>query len=1225
MKKSIFPLCALLAPAAFAFVSADADSVTVARFPDANTVEVEAFIDISYRADGTAKERNESWTKILTEKGRRDERTQRIDYNRRTGTARFVSVGIVGTNGVERPVDFAASLKDTTDNSSVGANIYDPQDRQLVCSVPGLAVGETLHLVFEQEMTSPRVKDQWSNFELFESTQPLLRRTVRITAPAARPLRKIALRHPLGNVAYQTEPAADGGLVHTWCATNVPQAFPEPDMPPFYNEVQGLRVSTLASWPELSRWYWELCLPHLEKTNAAMTNLVERLGGDIPALFKFVSQEVRYMGLTLEDTSPGYEPHDVSLTFDNRYGVCRDKAALLVALLRLAGHDAYPVLINAGGKSDPEVPTTMFNHAIVAVRTPSSSPSTSPYTYTLMDPTDESSRDLYPSYLADCSYLVAHPQGETLRLTPVTPAEKNLLTVSVDGMLETDGSASAAVKIGFGGMNDTVFRHALLRKKPDVRRKLFERLAGACVPGAEILRLDIRPADLRDTGTDLAAELTVRLPELLLEGQTCRELTVPFLSPSLGLANWLFEGRTSLETRRFPLELSSTAAIEERVTLVLGEKLGAALSLPNEPAITGKYAFARSFAVTNGTLLATRSLAVSGVAFSTNEYAQLRENLKRVEARERIRPRFAPNALADADVRFRLLKTEVDCNGPDAWTVTNTVVREILTYDGKKRSAELKYPIHPAWKNVEIVSAVVSNRDGSVARLTPKEVNRLDSGWAAAAPRYPAGETLVVTLPRVEIGSVISTVVATTVTNAPASYYGSFLFDVTEPTDRLEVRVNDWHRVVDDPVRIPSEPRTPASSLWRDSVIISSNDFHRAAAVLRRAADVSSTTNFNSTLLAIRDWMAKYVKVVGPSLYELPLGEQLTDPEVVLKERYATRLDYVRTLCALLRGAGYEADVVFAANNAKEDIEIRQLNKFGKPNIRAYSLALCRVRVREGGFLWWGGELKKEYFLGTENEYTPIGATGYDRSDYFDPASGAFGMVSNVEDKYETKDEENAEFIVRENGAVDIAVKNLMFGAQVGAFRKKFAEILPEMRSRFYQSLLGDIAQAASATSELKTDTEGYPAETTFSCFVPDYATVDKDTISITLPPFNEVLPNLTGTVRETPIAVPATDPKVETVVVRFPEGYTEIEHLPEKILQWDEFLKCGIVSSEVSSEEKDGVLSVKIVRETLIPFGGFEQDKLMAGFLKDLRRQSSSRANRTITVRRGTRQAGAK
>ena len=73
------------------------------------------------------------------------------------------------------------------------------------------------------------------------------------------------------------------------------------------------------------------------------------------------------MGLTMEDTSPGYAPHDVDITFDNRYGVCRDKAGLLVAMLRLAGFKAFPVLIHVGAKLDPEVPQPFFNHAIVAV------------------------------------------------------------------------------------------------------------------------------------------------------------------------------------------------------------------------------------------------------------------------------------------------------------------------------------------------------------------------------------------------------------------------------------------------------------------------------------------------------------------------------------------------------------------------------------------------------------------------------------------------------------------------------------------------------------------------------------------------------------------------------------------------------------------------------------------------------------------------------------------
>jgi len=101
-------------------------------------------------------------------------------------------------------------------------------------------------------------------------------------------------------------------------------------------------------------------------------------------------------------------------------------------------------------------------------------------------------------------------------------------------------------------------------------------------------------------------------------------------------------------------------------------------------------------------------------------------------------------------------------------------------------------------------------------------------------------------------------------------------------------------------------------------VTISSNDFAKAAERLLPAVDVRPVAReeMPRDLKGIRDWMAKYVKVAGPSLYELPIEMQLTDPDVVLNERYATRLDYVRTMCALLRGAGYATDIVFAADDA---------------------------------------------------------------------------------------------------------------------------------------------------------------------------------------------------------------------------------------------------------------------------------------------------------------------
>ena len=119
--------------------------------------------------------------------------------------------------------------------------------------------------------------------------------------------------------------------------------------------LQRLFVSTLPDWAAVSKWYWDLSQPHLDATTPEMKQKVKELTAGaqtdmdkIKALFYFVSNKIRYMGITPEKDRPGFEPHDVCITFDKKYGVCRDKAALLVSMLRLAGLNAYPVLVSVG-------------------------------------------------------------------------------------------------------------------------------------------------------------------------------------------------------------------------------------------------------------------------------------------------------------------------------------------------------------------------------------------------------------------------------------------------------------------------------------------------------------------------------------------------------------------------------------------------------------------------------------------------------------------------------------------------------------------------------------------------------------------------------------------------------------------------------------------------------------------------------------------------------------
>ena len=170
---------------------------------------------------------------------------------------------------------------------------------------------------------------------------------------------------------------------------------------------------------------------------------------------------------------------------------------------------------------------------------------------------------------------------------------------------------------------------------------------------------------------------------------------------------------------------------------------------------------------------------------------------------------------------------------------------------------------------------------------------------------------------------------------------------------------------------------------------------------------------------------------------------QITPPERVLDERYATRLDYVRTLCALLRGAGFEADVVLAADDGNEPDAVKRRIRYEKPNVRAFSSALCRVTLRKGGFLCFGGE-KRTYFVGTENQYAPLGPTAWEGDGYFDPETGEFGVVTVPDPAFADFTSEKSEYDIRPDGSVDLTVVNEIAGSGIGAFRVIDTEESPD-------------------------------------------------------------------------------------------------------------------------------------------------------------------------------------
>ena len=343
--------------------------------------------------------------------------------------------------------------------------------------------------------------------------------TYEIHAPADHPLQRIALRDEVpGTVKHSLQTNADNTLTYQWEINDVPRMFDESAMPPYEMVLQRLPVSTAPDWPSISKWYWNLSQSHLaaitpemKQTNAVLTADAKTDMDKIHALFYYVSKNIRYMGLTPEKDRPGFEPHDVCTTFDKKYGVCRDKAALLVSMLRTAGFNAYPVLINVAAKLDPEVASPDFDHAIVAVELKKGD-------YLLMDPTDENALALLPSPDCNRSYLVCRPEGENLLTSPVPPVDDHLMRVQTTGILSSDGRLEAKSELSFEGVNDDEYRNAFSHMKPDDEERFFESALKASLPGAKLKSLKLTPENMLDMSTNLHAELEFSVDGLIAGG-----------------------------------------------------------------------------------------------------------------------------------------------------------------------------------------------------------------------------------------------------------------------------------------------------------------------------------------------------------------------------------------------------------------------------------------------------------------------------------------------------------------------------------------------------------------------------------------------------------------------------------------------------------------------------------------------------------------------------------
>ncbi len=346
--------------------------------------------------------------------------------------------------------------------------------RTFYVQFPRLEPGDVVELKYRIDSISAenQIAAYFGDVAYLQSSEPISHAEYVLLTPSSRKFYFDSVRVP--GLKEVTE-AKGAQRVYRFFADDVPQISPEPAMPPWPSLLGYLHVSTFEKWSDLGRWYWGLIHEQFDvddDTRKLAKKIAE--GKETPldkvkAVYDWVVSSTRYVGL--EFGIYGYKPHRCVQTVTRGWGDCKDKATVIVTLLKELGIDSTFVIVRSGmrGDFDSKVASLApFDHAIVYV------PSLKLY----LDGTAEytGSSELPAMDAGALAVRLNKGNPEIVRL-PIPDPETNARRREVTAVVHKDGAAALDIAYETVGTTASAWRR---RFHPESTRRdrLSEDLAG---------------------------------------------------------------------------------------------------------------------------------------------------------------------------------------------------------------------------------------------------------------------------------------------------------------------------------------------------------------------------------------------------------------------------------------------------------------------------------------------------------------------------------------------------------------------------------------------------------------------------------------------------------------------------------------------------------------------------------------------------------------------------
>ena len=543
--------------------------VSTEDYPNSNQIGIDnQKIELDEKCRGTYL--NENFTRILNENGRQNFSLW-FSYDTMYDTLYVKTIQIIKQDGTIIEFEPYEILNETGNAFSEFSNIYSESSRFLKGDLPNVEIGDIVRYESIETVHNTRIENNFSYRISVENYSPVLKKYYKLSIPESIGLNIYHINSKEGYVEF-SESFEAGRNIYEFDVSVAPEILYEPSMENIDEFAYYIMITTVNSWEDISKWYYSLVAPHLDTNDAMIKKVNELIEGcnsrqeKAEKIFYWVARKVRYLGVDKETFKPGYEPHDVSYTFSTLGGVCRDKAALLVAMLRIAGISSDPILISSGYKLNAAAPVMWFNHAVAVSYNESGEPEL------YYDPTNENTKELFPRYLEDCTYIIASEQGAKLRIVPVSPAEENNIAVIIDIVIDENNDADCSVIMNYTGLPDGYVRRGLMNMNSQKKQEFVEAMISRIHPFSNLIDYTISDPNNKDEYISLSFEFKVNnyisesddLKFIRLEAS--RLALFPYYDYHLYAFN--------MSERNYPFKLNNTYSLDIIETIKFPDEMG---------------------------------------------------------------------------------------------------------------------------------------------------------------------------------------------------------------------------------------------------------------------------------------------------------------------------------------------------------------------------------------------------------------------------------------------------------------------------------------------------------------------------------------------------------------------------------------------------------------------------------------------------------------------------